>query len=454
MFKILDRIIFKYKRTDQRSSKMYMNTLAMIGIRGTSIFISLMSAPIMLNHVDRADYGILLTLTSIVHWVGMMDVGLGNGLRNKLPYYLAHNDIQGARKVVSSSYAALALYVCFLIFIFLFVNQFIDWVEILNSPRSDEQEIQKLAMMVFISFCFQFLFGLINSVLFAYQLPAFQSLINLLGQIVAFIALIVQVYLFDVTSIFQIGAFNCMIPPVVLLLASFVLFKTRLKDVAPALGYVELKSLSGILSLGIKFFVLQIITIILFQANTLIITRAVGPEAVVEYNLAFKYISVLTMIFNIVMAPIWSATTDAYVRNDYIWIKKTLRFARRICLITIGVGSVMVLFSKYIYSIWLGKDVIDIPYSTTALVLLYLSFEMLYKVYGTIINGTGKVFAQMVITGCIAIVYIPLAIFMGRQYGLPGVLVANSLVFILNFIWSKIQYKKIINRTAHGIWDK
>ena len=109
----------KYKNTDGRSKKMYKNTAIMVFIKGFSILISLMSAPIMLHHVNRADYGVLLTLTSIVGWVGMMDIGLGNGLRNKLPEMLAKGDLQGAKKAVSSSYAALTMYVGLLISIFL-----------------------------------------------------------------------------------------------------------------------------------------------------------------------------------------------------------------------------------------------------------------------------------------------------------------------------------------------
>ena len=176
-------------------------------------------------------------------------------------------------------------------------------------------------------------------------------------------------------------------------------------------------------------------TIVLFQANSIIITRVVGPEAVVEYNMAFKYISVLTMVFNIIITPIWSATTYAYVRSDFAWIRKTLSVSRKICFLAITAGLLMTILSKPIYTLWLGKDSIDISYTTTGLVYLYISFEMLYKVYGTIINGTGKVFAQMVITGAIAICYIPLAVFLGKNLGLPGILIANSMVFFLNYVW-------------------
>lgn len=413
-----------------------------------------MSAPIMLHHVNRADYGVLLTLTSIVGWVGMMDIGLGNGLRNKLPEMLAKGDLQGAKKAVTSSYAALTMYVGLLISIFLVSSSYIDWRNVLNSPMSDAEEINGLATVVFIAFCVQFLLGLIVSILYAYQMPAANSLISFVSQVVTFIALIVQVYIFKVSSVFQIGAVNCLIPPLIMLLATIFLFATKLREVAPTFKMIDFKYVSGILSLGVKFFILQIITIVIFQANSIIITRVVGPEAVVEYNMAFRYISVLTMFFNIMITPIWSATTDAYVRGDFAWIRKTLYLSRKICLIAIVGGILMTIFSKQVYTLWLGKGAIDISYTTTGLVCLYVSFEMLYKVYGTIINGTGKVFAQMVITGFIAICYVPLALLLGKILGLSGVLIANSAVFILNYLWSKVQCSKILNDTAYGFWGK
>lgn len=451
---IIQKIKTILERGDSRSSKMKKNTVAMFGIRGLSIFISLLSAPIMLSHVNRADYGVLMTLTSIVNWVSLMDIGLGNGLRNKLPVFMASGDMNKAKEAVSSCYAALAIYVGALILVFIAVSPFCDWLKILNSPNSDAREILGLANVVFIAFCIQFLLGLVNSVLFAYQMPAFNSLFGFFGQLLAFLALIVQVFVLGVTSAFQIGAVNCLMPPLVILIGSLFLYRGRLKDVAPSIKFVKLSSVKGIIGLGMKFFVLQIITIVLFQANAIIIAQAVGPESVVEYNLSFKYVSLITMIFNIALAPIWSATTDAYVRDDYDWIRKTLKYIRKVCLITIGVGIVMFAISKPVYHIWLGKDQIEIPYITTGLILLYISFEMLYKVYGTIINGTGKVYAQMIITGAIALAYIPFAFFMGKLLGLSGVLFANCVVFFLNYIWAKVQCTKILNRTAKGFWSR
>lgn len=46
-----------------------------------------------------------------------------------------------------------------------------------------------------------------------------------------------------------------------------------------------------------------------------------GPDQVTIYNLSYKYFSVLIMAFSIVISPLWSAITEAYVRKDFKWFK-------------------------------------------------------------------------------------------------------------------------------------
>ena len=426
----------------------------MLGVKGLSILISLAYVPMMLSAVDRTDYGILLTLTSIVHWVSMLDVGLGNGLRNRLSEYLAKNDYDKAKESVSSCYAALCLYMSIIIILFIVVSPFCSWTSILNAPNNDETELLKLANVVFIAFCVQFVMGLINSILYAFQLPAITSVINLVSQGVTFVIVYILIHFYGMTSILEIGSLTCLIPPVIMFMGTIILFKTKLGVVSPSLKCVRMRSVGNILNLGIKFFVLQIITIVLFQANNIIIAQAVGPDSVVEYNIAYKYIGMITMIFTIMISPLWSATTDAYIRGEYDWIRQTVRKMSRLTTYITIAGVFMVLVSKFIFKIWLGEEVIDVPYLTVVLCLVFVVFEMFYRVFGTMINATGKVFMQMIITSVLALVYIPLAYGLGVKCGLAGVLTANCIVHLLNFLWARYQYGLIINKKAVGIWDR
>lgn len=454
MMDLIRRIRSFLLEGDERSRKMKRNTFSMLLVKGFSILVSLAYIPMMLKAVDRTDYGVLLTLTSIVQWVAMLDIGLGNGLRNSIANNLARNEYDKASESISSCYAALTLYVTIIVVLFVIIAPFLNWQSILNAHNNPESELLSLAIIVFISFCVQFVVNLLTSILYACQMPAITSYIMLATQVANFVLVYIMIHFFNIHTILEIGTVTCLVPPAVLIVFSIVLFRNKLSHIAPSIKKIQLKSVNGIISLGVKFFVLQVVTIVLFQANNIIISQAVGPEAVVTYNVAYKYIGMIVVVFNIIITPVWSAVTDAYVREDYDWIRKTLNYIRKVFYGVLAGGIVMLLISPVVYKIWLGKDTIDIPYLISGLMLTYCIFEILYKIYGTIINGTGKLYLQMVITSIIAIVYIPMAFFLGKTIGLAGVLIANTIVFFANYIWSKIQCNKIINQTATGIWNK
>lgn len=439
---------------DERTRKMKRNTISMLIVKGLSVLISLAYIPMMLKAVNRTDYGVLLTLTSIVHWVAMLDIGLGNGLRNSIVKDLAQNAYDKARESISSCYVALTLYVSIIVVVFVVIAPFLNWREILNAPENPESELLALAIIVFSSFCVQFVLNLITSILYACQMPAMTSYIMLATQAVNYVLVYVMIHFYGINTLLEIGTITCLAPILVLLVFSFFLFRKKLAHISPSLKFVHLKSVNSILTLGVKFFVIQIVSVVLFQANNIIITQAVGPEAVVTYNVAYRYIGLIVVVFNIIVTPVWSAATDAYVRKDFEWMKKTLRYIRKVFLGVLVGGVVMFVTSPVVYKIWLGKDTIDVPYIITGLVLAYCMYEILYKIYGTFINGSGKLLLQMIITSIIAIIYIPSAFFLGKTLGLAGVLIANTVVFFLNYVWSRIQCEKIINQTAVGVWDR
>ena len=61
---------------------------------------------------------------------------------------------------------------------------------------------------------------------------------------------------------------------------------------------------------------------VLFSTDNFIISKLFGPEEVVPYNIAFKYFSIITMVYSILLTPYWSSFTEAYTKNDFVWIKK------------------------------------------------------------------------------------------------------------------------------------
>ena len=160
------------------------------------------------------------------------------------------------------------------------------------------------------------------------------------------------------------------------------------------------------------------------------------------------------MVFNIVATPFWSATTDAYVRGDFDWIKTANKKIKQIAILLSIVGMVMLLCSSWFYKVWLGDTYVDIPFTTSLLLYCYMVAMMMYGCYGYFVNGFGHLYAQIIITIILSVVYPISAVLVGKFLGINGILLAFVLVTIVNFVWSRRQYTKIVNGTANGFWIK
>ena len=438
----------------ERSLKYKKNTVFLFLLKGTSLLISLAYVPLLLNAMDAENYGIWLTLTSIVSWVAMMDIGLGNGLRNKLSTALAHEDYDKGREYISSAYLALGAYMGALIFILCIVAGFLNWNSILNAPNADSNDLHILVTVVFISYGATFVLNLLNSILLALQSPALSNLISTIGQLGSLIAVWICVHFFGIHSLLILGSIVSLVPVLVLIISSLIVFGGKYKSLRPSVKLFNKNEVNSILSLGIKFFFIQIMTIILYQTNNLIIANVIDSTAVVEYNVAYKYMGVLYTIYMILVTPLWSATTDAYAKGDMNWIKNAQRKLSKIAILFLAIGVFMLLVSGPVYRVWLHNDTVHIGFWTTLLSLLYVTAKIMYGNYGYIINGIGKLHAQLVITSIMAALYVPFALFAGKQWGIYGVIGASIIVNILNYLWSKYQCNKLISNEAKGFWNK
>ena len=84
---------FFKKHSEERSEIAKKNIFYSFFVKGFGIFISLLVVPVTIKFLNPTEYGIWLTLNSILLWINTFDIGLGNGLRNKLSEAFADNDL-------------------------------------------------------------------------------------------------------------------------------------------------------------------------------------------------------------------------------------------------------------------------------------------------------------------------------------------------------------------------
>lgn len=439
-------------KEDSRSRHILKNVFLSVLIKGGSIVVGLLLMPLTIDYISPVQYGIWLTVSSLVSWMSFFDVGMGNGLRNRLTSALASNDYLQAKKLVSSTYATLTCISLMLALFFFFFNSMIDWRGLIKVPSSVPDDIQLVVLIVFFSFCVQFVVQLITTVLTAFQDSAISSLLSFIGQFAVLIAIIILRQTVPGSLIVLVTALT-VIPLFVLLTASCVFYFGKMKSVAPSIKHIEFSSAKSILNLGGIFFIIQIGALVLFQTNNFVITNIMGPVYVTEYNIAYKLFSVIIMLFTVIMTPYWSAFTEAYASENFEWMKLSLAKIRKVWFtICLTLVPLLLLTSNWIYKIWIGPRTF-VPQS--------LSFFMAFYVIGYtgmmlscfFLNGVGKLRIQLILYFVICIVNIPLSIYFVKEYGTTGVAISNVIVFTVmgSILW--LQCTKIVHRTAKGIWN-
>ena len=438
----------------QRDKLIKKNILFSYIYKGLDISLGFLLIPLVLSYLNEEQYGVWLLLFSLSAYFSFMDVGLSHGLRNKFAEAKAKNEVEKLRYYVSTTYAILAIISTIFFVVFLVVNYFVNWERILNTNIVLNDDLSVLALFVFGAFSLQFVLKIIITILTADQRP---SIINLQGFLIKCLQIITILILITFTngSLLLLGAAFSMIPIVCLLGLTIYYFSKDYANIKPRISYVNFSYLKDVMNVGMKFFIITIASIVLFSTDNLIITQLYGPEQVTPYQLANKYFGMSLMLFAIIVQPLWSAVTDAYHKDDFNWIKKTMKKLNRIWML-FSVGSLlMLIISPLFFKLWLG-DKVEISFTLSFFWCLFVVVQSYNMIYTYFINGVGKLRVQLYITMFSITFNIPASIFLAKSLdmGSAGVILATTISMLVSAIIKTVQYNKIINLRAEGVWNK
>jgi len=453
MTNVLHFISNNFTKGHERSIKAKKNIGMSFLIKGASIAISLILVPLTINYINPYRYGIWLTLSSVVSWFSFFDIGLTNGLRNKLVKAKAEGDLKLAKIYISTTYSILALIFGGVWAILMITNHFLNWSQMLKISPSMESEISFLAIIIFSYFCLQFVLRVITTLIIADQQPAKTSLLDLLGQILSLILIFILVKTSD-GSLVKLGIALCVSPLIVLIGANLYYFNGAFKSYRPSLSDVQFSYSKDLLKLGFSFFIIQIAAIIQYESANIIISRNFGAAEVTSYNIVYKYFGVLHMVFMIFITPFWSASTEAFLKNDIAWIRNGIR---KYNLLNIGMffaGCLMLLFSETVYGLWLGKGKVNIDFSLSLFGFLFFSVGMFGSKYVNFLNGINALRLQFWSSVISPFLYIGTVLVLIRYFhiGVYAVFVGAIIANINAYLIAPLQYYMIIVKGKKGIW--
>jgi len=451
---LLSRVRLNIKNSSERTKNIVRHVRLSVSLRIGSVLANFMMVPLAINYLGTENYGIWLTISSVLTWFALFDIGLGNGLRNKFAESKASGNDLDAQAFVSTAYYTIGCIGCLLIVSAVLFNYLLDWSAIFNTSSKMRNELSTLLPVVFSFFTIQLVAKLVVSIYQADQHHSIQDKVRFFGQILS-LAAIWLLTKTDGDSLLIFGLLYSALPLLILLSLNIYAFRGKYKKYRPKIGLCNKTYLNGITGLGVKFFVIQIAAVVLFSTDNFIITQLFGPEEVVPYSIAFKYFSIVTFGYGVLIAPFWSSFTDAYAKSDIVWIKNSVSTIHKLWLLIPAGLVVMVFVADLFYKVWVGENVV-VPFDLTLFMALYVLLITYNMIYVQFINGVGKIQIQLIVSIVVMLLNIPLSIFLAgyAKMGTSGVILATSFCIGIPMLIWKIQYHKLINGTAQGIWNK
>jgi O-antigen/teichoic acid export membrane protein len=301
----------------------------------------------------------------------------------------------------------------------------------------------------------QFVLRTITTIISADQEPAKASLIDVIGQVISLIVIVILVKTTE-GSLVNLGIALCASPLLALIGANIFFFKGKYREFRPAISKVKFSYAKSLFNLGVVFFIIQIAGLIQFESANIIISRNFGPEDVTDYNIVFKYFGVLSMGFTIFLTPFWSAATEAYVKNDIGWIKESMKKYNILNVLFVLAGIIMLFFADTIYDLWLGKETVKIDFLLSVWGLVFFMVSIYGSKYVSFLNGISALRLQFWASILSPILYIALTMIFIKYFemGVYALFVASVIANFNAFILAPIQYHMIINKGKKGIWIK
>lgn len=442
-----------YVSGNSRGAVVKRNAIGSFIIKIYAMAIQFIQVPIVLSYLDKEAYGVYLTITSMVMWAHNFDFGLGGGLRYKLTEALALNDVSRSKHLISTAYFSLAAIMTIAAIIIIPITYLVDWNALLNCHNLRNSYLHLCIIAVLITFLIQFVLDLITIVLQAKQKTAVSSMFRPIANTIAVVG-VICLKQFSHNSLFDACLVLTIPLVIVLLVTNLWLFSTEFKGIAPSITLYRKNMLKDIYSLGTKFFLSSLSSLIIFNSANILLSHIIDPAEVAIYQTTYTYFATIIVFHGVILTPFWPAITNAFVQNDLQWLNGCMnKLAKLTIMFSLG-ALILAAVSKFAFHIWIGGRLV-IPSILVCFLCLYAICNIWSAIYNCFIVGVGKVQITMYLSIAKILIYLPIAIPMIKSLGVIG-LVSSLIIVntIPNIILPYIQYRRIISGTASGIWDK
>jgi O-antigen/teichoic acid export membrane protein len=419
--------------------------------RGLGILISLVSVPLTIGYLGQERYGVLALIGSVLAWARLADFGIGNGLTNCLTAALARERLELARAHITT---AIILFTCISLGLGVSVAlawPWIDWSQLFGvRGELARAEVAPAVAAAIVIFLMGFPLSTINRVYIALQQGRLGNYWGAVGRLASLLALVAVTQtrgglIWLIIAVSGTGL-------VVTLISGGWLFIRHKPALAPRLKTFRRESTGELLHIGGQFFLIQIMALVVFETDNIVIGHYLGAAEVAPYSITYSLFAFTSIIQSVLFSYVWVGHTDAIARGDIDWVSRTFRLNLLFSLgFTLAAVGVLVFIARPFIRIWAGAAVVPSEH----LVYWLAGWSMINAFCSPIaclLAAASHMKAQVVYSAASTVANLTLSVYLVQRWGIDGVIAATVFAYLVFVcIPTSIDVSFLIKKLRHAM---
>ncbi|HEY7120314.1 MAG TPA: MATE family efflux transporter [Tepidisphaeraceae bacterium] len=391
--------------------------------RIVGILFSAASLALTVRYLGKERYGMWATISTMLSWLALANFGLGHGLTTRISAAMGRPDRRPAERAICSTYVIVTGVSAVLFVVAAVACAHVPWARVFNVTSATAiAEARPVASVALLLATAMLPLTIAASILTGHQRLDVSNLIAMGSGALGLAALFAATRLGASLPLLAI----VVIAPVFLANLAQTLWAWRRGMIRIARDLFSFAEARSMLWMGGQFFILQVITLVVFEAGALIIAQRFNAAEVTPYAVTNRLMMLIVSFCNVILIPLWPAYGEAFGRGDAAWVRHVFwRTIRIVLAVWAPLALVLCFAGPTIIRLWAGPAAIP-PTSLLVALVFYALSLVLGMVVAYPLNGIGELSSQMIGGGIMALLHVPLAIYLCGKMGPTGVAISQT----------------------------
>ena len=422
-------------RSQERYRRIALTTASGVATRVVAMAVNMITVPVALGYLGRAQYGLWAAITSFTTWVVLFDLGVVNGLVNAIARANGADDRDAAARAVSTAFALLLGIAVLLGIAAAVAIPLVDWAGLFAARGAVDDRTVRLAVAAAVVPVIAALpLSIVRQVYAGYQRGYVGNLFSLLGSAGTLIGTVAAT---------RSGAG---LPTLVAVLAGstalasalnlLYLFRVQMPWLRPRLSLASRDAARRLLRVSVPLFLFQAGALLVSETQLIIMAHRAGLAVTGDYSIVLRIYVLLGSLIVLGTGAFVPTFREAAERGEHAWMRRG--FARMLgarMAMAAGFALVLLLGGNPLLRLWLGEAAVQFAFPVWGWLALLLVAAPWATAFSDLLTIMDRVWAQVGLVLANGVATALLTFLVAPRYGVAGALASMVAVTVLISSW-------------------